>query len=251
MAQAWTTQNPATSLSPAQIVAAARYHALETEIDLRQTELQTHGMRLALLTAERDALRNVQRSSQARVDLLIQRLGRSRTQSADRAAAQTQRTIERADSQHPVINTLAAENAALAEELTGLARGLDQVSRDNENIVRQLNDVETLYRSAQTQIEIAGVGQALSRVLHEQRKRLPDLQIYRQQARARSEQIAETRLRQFQIDEQRRELDDTREAARALMSAEDPDSRRAAARPIACWRKPSCCWTVRRICWSA
>lgn len=221
--QTWATQNPALPLSPPHLVLAARYHALEAEIDLRQTELQTHGMRLALLNAERDTLRNVQRSSQARVDLLIQRLGRSRTQTADRTAAQTLRTIERAGSQHPVINTLAAENAALAEELTGLARGLDQVSRDNENILRQLTDVETLYRSAQTQIEIAGVGQALSRVLHEQRKRLPDLQVYRQQARARSEQIAETRLRQFQIDEKRRDLDDTREAARNLVIAEDPD----------------------------
>lgn len=210
------------ALSPSLLTQAARYRLLDTEISLRQTKLQTHPMRLALLAAERDQLRGLQRTLQARVDVLIQRLGRSRLLSADQATAETLRAIEQADSRHPMIRNLAAENAALADELTALARTLDEVSRDNENTLRQLEDVETLYRSAQTQIEIAGVGQTLSRVLHEQRKRLPDLQAYRQQARTRSEQIAQTRLRQFQIDEKRRQLADTAQAARARLQDEDP-----------------------------
>jgi potassium efflux system protein len=210
--------------SPAFLAQAARYQVLEAEIRLRQAQLQTHPMRLALLTAERDAARNLRRSLQARVDLLIQRLGRSRIKSADQAATQTKRAIEQVDSEHPLVNTLAAENASLSQELTQLAQQLDQVSRTNEDTAHQMEEVQALYHSAQTQIEIAGVGQALSRVLHEQRKRLPDLKVYRQQARARSEQIAETRLRQFQIEEKRSELDDTVQRARALLLAYDSET---------------------------
>ncbi|HET7688577.1 MAG TPA: mechanosensitive ion channel domain-containing protein [Candidatus Macondimonas sp.] len=210
--------------APAFLAQATRYHLMEAEIQLRQAQLQTHPMRLALLTAERDAARDLRRSLQARVDLLIQRLGRSRLRSADQAATQTKRAIEQVDSQHPLVNTLAAENAALSQELTQLAQQLDQVSRTNEDTARQMEEVQALYRSAQTQIEIAGVGQALSRVLHEQRKRLPDLKAYRQQARMRSEQIAETRLRQFQIEEKRRELDDTVQRARALLLTYDAET---------------------------
>lgn len=221
--RAWPTTPPTGPLGPPQLAQAVRYHALEAEIDLRQTELQTHAKRLALLNAERDALRNLQRALQARVDLLIQRLGHTRTQTADRATAQTLRAIQRTDSQHPVIQSLATENSTLAEELSSLARALDEVSRDNENIIRELADVEALYRSAQTQIEIAGVGRALNRVLHEQRKRLPDLRSYRQQARIRSEQIAETRLRQFQIEEKRREIEDTSKTAKALLQSAEAE----------------------------
>ena len=210
--------------APAFLAQATRYHLMEAEIQLRQAQLQTHPMRLALLTAERDAARTLRRSLQARVDLLIQRLGRSRVRSADQAATQTKRAIEQVDSQHPLINTLAAENAGLSQELTQLAQQLDQVSRTNEDTARQMEEVQALYRSAQTQIEIAGVGQALSRVLHEQRKRLPDLKVYRQQARMRSEQIAETRLRQFQIEEKRGELDDTVQRARALLLTYDAET---------------------------
>jgi potassium efflux system protein len=210
--------------APAFLAQATRYHLMEAEIRLRQTRLQTHPMRLALLTAERDAARDLRRSLQAQVDLLIQRLGRSRARSADQAATQTKRIIEQADSQHPLVNALAAENAGLSQELTQLAQQLDQVSRTNEDTARQMEEVQALYRSAQAQIEIAGVGLALSRVLHEQRKRLPDLKAYRQQARARSEQIAETRLRQFQIEEKRRELDDTVQRARALLLTYDTET---------------------------
>ena len=210
--------------APAFLAQAARYHVMEAEIQLRQAQLQTYPMRLALLTAERDAARTLRRSLQARVDLLIQRLGHSLLRSADQAATQTKRAIEQVDSRHPLINTLAAENAALSQELTQLAQQLDQVSRTNKDTARQMEEVQALYRSAKTQIEIAGVGQALSRVLHEQRKRLPDLNVYRQQARMRSERIAETRLRQFQIEEKRSELDDTVQRARALLLAYDTET---------------------------
>ncbi|MGB7398141.1 MAG: hypothetical protein WA914_10085, partial [Candidatus Macondimonas sp.] len=210
--------------APAFLAQATRYHLMEAEIQLRQAQLQTYPMRLALLTAERDAARDLRRSLQARVDLLIQRLGRSRLRSADQAATQTKRAIEQVGSQHPLVNALAAENASLSQELTQLAQQLDQVSRTNEDTARQMEEVQALYRSAQTQIEIAGVGLALSRVLHEQRKRLPDLKAYRQQARMRSEQIAETRLRQFQIEEKRSELEDTVQRARALVLAYDTET---------------------------
>jgi potassium efflux system protein len=180
--------------------------SLSQEMRMLDQELLSQPMRLDLLKAQRDeTARSVQRIS-TRVNLLAEMVNQRRRAEAERAQKEAEAAMLEAIGKHPLVQKLAAQNAALSEELGALAADLDRVTADREVASKEVKRITEAFRGTKQKLEIAGLSQALGQVLLEQRRVLPDLRRLRQQARSRDQTIAHAGLRQIRHNEERRRL---------------------------------------------
>ncbi len=199
-------QRPVTEMTPAELARLAKYHALEAQIELLQTELSTQDARRELLRAqEAAALRRRDALAEAVMGLQT-RIGEQRQTAASETAAQSRALIRALGEQGEQLRAVADEALTLADELRSSTRQAEQLEQREQALAARLEEVEALYRNTQAQLGIAGLGGSLGQVLHQQRDRLPDVRSYRRGASERNEQIANAQLRQFQLDEQLRLL---------------------------------------------
>ena len=182
--------------------------ALGAEIRMLDQELLSQPMRVELLKAQRDrTARSVDRLAEV-VSRLEDLLNQRRQAEAAQAQAEAQAAQQEAAGKHPLVRTLAEQNATLSEELKGRTVELEQVGADEDAAAAEAKRIEENFRSARQKLEIAGLSQALGQVLLQERQSLPDLRQFRRQANKRESQIGASGLRQIQLAEQRRELRD-------------------------------------------
>ena len=101
---------------------------------------------------------------------------------------------------------MAQMNAVLSEELGSLAKSLEQATAEDDTINRQAEQIGNEFRSTRQKVELAGLSQALGRVLYEQQRELPNPRMFRKQTRDRERQINAAGLRLIQYDEERQNL---------------------------------------------
>ena len=180
--------------------------ALSAEVGMLDQELLSQPMRVELLKAQRDRTAHSVESVSARARLLEGVQNQRRLSEAEQAKAETEAAKRDAIGKHPVVQRLAEDNAALSGELQSLAANLERVTAANETAAKEAKRIEEVLRYTRQKLELAGLSQALGRVLLEQRRSLPNLQLYRKQARVREALVAEAGLRQIQNTEERRHL---------------------------------------------
>jgi len=208
-------------------VLSTQASAANAEIRMLDQELLSQSMRIELLQAQRDrTARNLGRIED-RVLLL-------ETLLLDQRRSETEQVIADSDvatfgevAGHPVIQELAQKNLELSRKLQKLTSDLEKVEAATRDAASKLKDIQQGYQTARQRLEIAGLSQALGQVLHEQRRDLPDLRQYRRHARQRAKIIAETGLRDIQLDAERRALRDE-SGYIALLLAEVVDEERDA-----------------------
>jgi len=203
------------------IAAQVEINARTVEITKLKAEQSSLDIRSQLVATRLDVKRQQASQLGNQIAALNEKLASLRQKEAELHQKEAEDLAEQAEAADPTVKTAANENAELAGKLSYLVGRLEQIGKRKEEIRRQLDQVNELRRSAQAQLDIAGYSRALGQVLHKQRRQLPEMQQYEADAGARSNEIAQGRLGQFQAQEQRRSLENPSAAARQLIEQSD------------------------------
>ena len=205
-----------------QWVLATREQALRAEISRLDAELLSQPQRVELLKARQDLAAHNVRWVRFRLQLLKDAVTRQRQ--ADLASVQDETEAARIEfaGKLPLLVQLAEENARLGKALASTAKQLEQVGAHDKEIDELTTRIEQEFKNAREALEIAGLSQALGRVLLEQRRSLPDPRAFRRQLEKREALIAEFGLRRMHNKEEYRELRDLDGYAGQLLSGVEP-----------------------------
>jgi potassium efflux system protein len=180
--------------------------ALSAEIKMLDQELLSAPMRIELLEAERDKASDSLKRMHTRIDLLENTLSARRLAEAEQARIAAEKTQLDAVGSHPLVQELAQQNARLSEELGTLAVNLEHASAEDDAINKKAEQISSEFRNTRQKVELAGLSQALGRVLFEQQRVLPNPRMFRARNREREQKIAAAGLRMIQLDEERQKL---------------------------------------------
>lgn len=204
--------------------------SLKAEIHSLEQELLSQPMRVELLQAQRDQVARSLSQASERVTLLQALAGErhmAEAEKAQAAAAAAQRDVAGKD---PLLRRLAEQNAALTDELAGNAAALETVNGQIDAVKQRAKRYEADFKGAQQKLEIAGLSEALGRVLLERRRLLPDLRAVRKSVADREQLTADVGLQQIRHSEERRDLSDIDGAVDRLLG-EVPETLRKDLRP--------------------
>ena len=198
-----TLQNE-TSLNKAPELSQLRLERVldEREVAFHQLELSTNS-RLREIAQQRRDLITLQVSHQEeQLERLQSVIDRKRRLQSEQAIADAERDNSLIGEGHPLVAQAQETNQTLSQELLRATDRANSVVRENIDTQRQLEYTRQLQRSLNEQIEAIRGSQLLSRILREQRQSLLSVT----DRRDLKDEIADLRLKQFELIRQRDEL---------------------------------------------
>ena len=187
---------------------------------LHQRELATNSRMRELDQQHRDLLERQVASQEARLAALQAILDQRRREASEQA-------IDEADSEdgeaiigHPVVLQAREINRTMSQELLRASDRASGLVREGLEVRRQLDQVRQLQRSLNEQIDAIRGSTLLSRILREQRQMLPRVE----QRRGLQDEIADLRLKQFELGRQREQLRESEQLARRQIEAADAEA---------------------------
>jgi len=191
-----------------------RRAAQGAEINKLEQELLSHTVRLNLLRARRDIAARLQVMLHRRTELLRAAVN-ERQESAEDQARQAAIAAELAAAdKHPVVRSLAEDNAVLAVTLPKGAGDIQEASTRLAELREKTKNIEQRLARSRQHVEVGGLSRITGRLLIEERRSLPQVSRYR----PRSAEIAEVGLALMFIQERRRELTPLDDRARELIA---------------------------------
>ncbi len=208
------------------VLTQARLAARTAEVARLEQELASHAVRLDLLAARRDQTARDLATARDAVRQMDELVSQVRRNAAALAVEQAARAEQAAEAKHPAIRRLAESNAQSSEELAALTAEAEQVNALREATETRVWQLQQEFQSARQKLEVAGLSQALGKVLIEQRNRLPDDRrvllrgdvppLLLQSERHR--RLGEVGLAQVQVEEERRQVADVGRAADRIVA---------------------------------
>lgn len=176
------------------------------EINMLEQELVSNNVRLELLKARLDVAQNSRLQRQRRVELLRAQVN-ERRQTAASLAKQTAEVIELAAADaHPVVRSLAEDNANMTRELPSMVARIELATTQLEQINADSRELEQRLARSRQRLSVGGLSRSIGLLLIEESRSLPQVSQHRVQVNARSNMLAEIGLAQIRVQEQRREL---------------------------------------------
>lgn len=182
-----------------EVLRQAQLAAWDAQIAAIKAELDTLEPRLALARAERRWARAELEDREARAAQLQRLLDGKRQAIVDQVRERALQLMVQAESQPTAVAVETRANAGLASRLADLIARLDEIAATRADLRTRLDELQGRYDTAVDQLEIAQLGGALGRVLHEQRQQLQSLVPHRDELRQRGEAIALARFDQLQL----------------------------------------------------
>lgn len=209
----------------------------EAELWLRQTQLQALAVETKMLNQELVSmpvliqLTNAQRDeallSLERTRFLMQRLtievNQKRQADAARSMGQAEQAMRQMTDGAPLLQQTASTNVTLSKELQLLTAAKKHVTQEKDRLGEELKKLAATFTNAKQRSEMAGLGQAVGLLLHEQWRTLPNIELLQKKAAADDTKIAEIGLLQMQHIEARKRLDDIEAYIVELASDSPPD----------------------------
>ncbi len=182
--------------------------ALRSEIKMLDQELLSQPMRIDLLKAQRDKVTRSVENVGELVQLLEDLLNQRRRAEAEKADAEAEEAQREAAGKHPIIQKIAEENVALSEQLKNLTEELEGVTREKDSAIKKTKRIDEDFQNVRSKLEIAGLSQALGKVLMDQRRDLPEPRVFRKKARKLQRLISDSGLRQIDLNNERERIRD-------------------------------------------
>ena len=205
------------ALSDARLIQLRLERALaEREVSFYQRELSANSRLRELAQERRDALMVQIDYQEQQLTMLQGVIDRQRRLASEQAIADAARDNPLIAAGHPVVVQAQQTNQTLSLELLRATDRANTVVRENIEAQRQLENVRQLQRSLNEQIEAIRGSQLLSRILREQRKSLPSLAA----PRNLQDEIADLRLKQFDLVRQRDQLRQSEQYAATRLAEE-------------------------------
>lgn len=177
----------------------AQLAAWDAQLAALKAELDTLEPRLALARAERRWARAELDDLEARAAQLQGLLDGRRQAIVAQVRERALQLKAQAEAQPPAVAAETRINAGLASRLADLIARLDAIAETRQELRARLDELQGLYATAVDQLEIAQLGGAFGRVLHQQRQQLPSLIPRGDTLRQRGEAIALARFEQLQL----------------------------------------------------
>ncbi|QOR40820.1 mechanosensitive channel MscK [Billgrantia diversa] len=174
-------------------------HLAERTLRLRQRELGSNTRLRELAQQRRDLLTQQIARQEAELSLLQSVIDRQRRMATEQAIADAARDDPLLEAGHPVLERAQQINRDLSLELLRANDRYNGLVRESLATRSQLDHVRQLERSLNEQIEAIRGSLLLSRILREQRRSLPQIDARRNL----QDEIADLRLRQFDLVRQR------------------------------------------------
>ncbi|MBL8259450.1 MAG: mechanosensitive ion channel [Candidatus Competibacteraceae bacterium] len=196
--------------------------ATDRQIDLLEQEQLSYDNRLALLNAQRAVAARAVAQTQLQARQLQDLVNARRRDEAAEVVQQADQTAQEVAAKPQVVRDAAALNAALSRQLAEL------VQQSDDSNARQARDSERLaqltgrMQGIRQQLAIAGFSDAIGPILLEERRNLPDVRLYRQNAEERQHGIIQARLEQYRIEERLRRARALDESLQELSVQFDP-----------------------------
>ncbi|MDR5868061.1 mechanosensitive channel MscK [Halomonas koreensis] len=187
----------------------------ERRLALHQRELAANSRFRQLAQLRRDLLQRRVARLEAGVQVLQRAVERRRRERSEQTIAEAVRDEPEDVARHPLIREAQQANREMSLELLRATSRANDLARRDQEARRRLDRVRQLQRGLDEHIEAIRGSPLLSRILREQRQALPrvetqgDLQ----------EEIADLRLKQFELDRQREPLQDPERLARRRLGA--------------------------------
>jgi potassium efflux system protein len=200
----------------------AELAAMQAQDELRRQQLSGNSLLLDLNGSQRDLLseritRNEQESQ------AVQHLA------SEKRRVMSQQTVDQlsqdaaAAGSDQLLGQESANNIKLSDDLLLHTDQLNELNRKNLLVRRQLDSVEQTEQALEEQLSVLSGSLLLNRILHKQKQTLPQVQMDGKLPA----QIADLRLLQFQINQQREELGNPQVRVDRLL-AEHPEAQLSA-----------------------
>jgi len=180
----------------------AQSAAAASEAQMLDQELISQSARVEMLELEKQIAR-------AKLDYISQSLAIVEAELKDRQRAETDEIIDQLDSitvgdvaGEEIIRPYIDRNIELKDALQTITADLDDLRQHSAATTQTMRQVDTSYKIAKQRLEVAGMTQALGRVMHEQRRDLPDIRQLRKNAKQRSDQLSEAGLRDIRLNQE-------------------------------------------------
>ncbi|TVP49272.1 MAG: mechanosensitive channel MscK [Halomonas sp.] len=174
----------------------------EREVSFFQRELSANSRLRELAQQRRDVLMLQIDYQEQQLNMLQGVIDRQRRLASEQAIADAARDDPLIAAGHPVVLQAQQTNQTLSLELLRATDRANSIVRENIEAQRQLEHVRQLQRSLNEQIDAIRGSQLLSRILREQRQSLPPVA----PRRDLQDEIADLRLKQFDLVRQRDQL---------------------------------------------
>jgi potassium-dependent mechanosensitive channel len=207
---------------------AAEWHALEARTALRLQELAASSVLLDLGQARRELASVEVGRLQDNIRLLQDAINeRRRSQSLEtietlaRESEQAGEAAGRGDPGSALLTRELGANQKLSEYLLRATEHHNELTQRNLQVRQQLDSLTRSSTVIEEQINVLQGSQLLSRILYEQKRTLPSPQVDTRL----TEQIADIRLYQFEINKQREQLGNPQAQATRLLADYPPGQR--------------------------
>ncbi|MDR9439325.1 MAG: mechanosensitive channel MscK [Halomonas sp.] len=200
---------------------------LRIEHELAQQTLQLHQRELATNTRlrgldqqYRDLLERQVASQEARLAMLQGIIDRRRRKESEQAITEAVSDEDEGIIGHPVVRQAREINRTMSLELLRATDRANRLVREGLEVRRQFDRVRQLQRSLNEQIDAIRGSILLARILREQRQTLPRVE----ERRGLQDEIADLRLKQFELGRQRDQLREGEQLARQRIQEADAEA---------------------------
>ncbi len=204
-------------LDPAEARYRLQLALADLQAEYHRQELANNTVLRELDVQRRDLLRRQVAIEEARLDSLQAALDRQRRAESEKAVADISEEDAKAIAAHPVLREIQKTNRELSDRLLEVTDRTNELIRQAIDTRSQLDRVRQVKRTLNEQIEAIRGSPLLSRILNEQRRALPDIDALG----GLQEEIAATRLSQFDLVDQRDALRHPRELAEKSLADTD------------------------------
>ncbi|MDR5858102.1 mechanosensitive channel MscK [Halomonas eurihalina] len=191
----------------------------EQRLALHQRELATNSRLRELAQQRRDLLQRRVTSQEAQVLALQGVIDQRRRERSEQAIAEAVQDEPDDVASHPLVSEAQQVNRDMSLELLRITSQANELVRQGLEVRRQLDQVRQLQRGMDEHVEAIRGSTLLSRILREQRQALPKVEV----RGGLKDEIADWRLRQFELDRQRETLKDADTLAQEQMASATDD----------------------------
>lgn len=179
----------------------AEQQSLQLSNELMRQQLNANSVMQDLSTQQRNLLKqqivDIELEVQALQDVINEKRRSQSEQTISETASFALRT-----SNHELLREQGSLNQHLSEELLAATNQLGELTRDNIKTLQQIESLTQIDRALEQQISVLEGSLLLSRILHQQKRSLPSVRLDDTVAN----QIADLRLRQFELNDLRDQL---------------------------------------------
>lgn len=143
-----------------------------------------------------------------RVGMLEDLVNLKRQGEAEQARTRAVTIRRAAEGKHPLVLRLAEQNAALSSEIADMVSKLGKLTEQVEQADQLARHIDEDFRGAKDTIEIGGLSQEVGQMLLQQRQSVPDLRLFRREARDREHRAAEIGVRRLSHRREQKRLRD-------------------------------------------